>query len=331
MKKFLLGVLFGVMTLGMTVSASEFTITDVEAILYTNAKTELLSNADANSVVLNKEAMPDYAPIHVTGITSNGYFRVDLDGVYYIAGNGLQEAGAKENASDTTATTTTNATIPAELAALRVVTSLDDIPVLGVISDTDTTALKEIANNIDAKKYEKIRYIASNGEQFCMWNVRTLDTRHGSSFYYWYVAPTTEAKLSFGYYSAKYGAKTAEDMDKYMIRVGMNVSGSMNESMINRDESIPLGERRINTPECPVELYQITDKGNLISVWVEGTSCYEKGIGTCGGACTGTCIRSKTIDNLKNIGYQKGMYYYSPGGRIYWNGKCLEEYYCMKY
>ena len=69
------------MTLGMTVSASEFTIADVETILY--------SNADANSVVLNKEEMPDHAPILVTGITSNGYFRVNLDGIYYIAGNGI--------------------------------------------------------------------------------------------------------------------------------------------------------------------------------------------------------------------------------------------------
>ena len=53
-------------------------------------------------------------------------------------------------------------------------------------ADTDTTALKEIAKNIDAKKYEKIRYIASNGEQFCMWNVRMLDTRHGNAYYEWY-------------------------------------------------------------------------------------------------------------------------------------------------
>ena len=135
------------MTLGMTVSASEFTIADVETILYTNEKAELLSNADANSVVLNKEEMPDHAPILVTGITSNG-----------------------------------------------------------------------------------------------------------NAYYEWYVAPTTDAKFSFGHYSAKYGAKTAEDMDKYMIRIGMNVSGSINESMINRDESIPLGERRINTPECPAEV-----------------------------------------------------------------------------
>ena len=77
------------MTLGMTVLASEFTIADVETILYTNEEAELLSNADANSVVLNKEEMPDHAPILVTGITSNGYFRVNLDGIYYIAGNGI--------------------------------------------------------------------------------------------------------------------------------------------------------------------------------------------------------------------------------------------------
>ena len=101
----------------------------------------------------------------------------------------MQETADKDTASDTTTNTVTNATIPAELAGLRAVTSLDDILVLGVISDTDTTALKVIAKNIDAKKYEKIRYIASSGEQFCMWNVRMLDIRYGSSSYEWYVAP----------------------------------------------------------------------------------------------------------------------------------------------
>ena len=98
----------------------------------------------------------------------------------------LQENADKDTALNTTTNMVTNATIPTELAALRAVTSLDDITVLGVISDTDTTALKEIAKNIDAKKYEKIRYIASNGEQFCMWNVRMLDTRHGNAYYEWY-------------------------------------------------------------------------------------------------------------------------------------------------
>lgn len=327
MKKFLLSVLFGVMTLGMTVSASEYTVTNAEAVLYTNAEAELLSNADTNSVVLNKEAMPDNAPIHVTGITSNGYFRVDLDGIYYIAGNGLQEAAGVATPSETAMDTAANTTIPPELASLRVVTSLKDIPVLGVETDTDNTVASEIMKNIKAKKYEKIRYVASNGEQFCMWNVCVLDTRNGRSDYSWLVAPTDE-KFSNGY-SWAWTSGTAETVDKFLIKRGMNISGSFNECMINRDESIPLGERTINTPECPVELYTITDRGNILSMWVEGSNCYREGIGTCGGACTGTCIRSKSLDNLENIARQKGMRAFGEDGRIYWNDKLLVNFYYM--
>lgn len=89
--KFVLSVFTGAMMLGMTAFASEFSVTDVSAILYTTAETELLADADMTAVVLNKDVMPDGAPILVTGITSNGYFRVDLNGTYYIAGNGLVE------------------------------------------------------------------------------------------------------------------------------------------------------------------------------------------------------------------------------------------------
>ncbi len=328
MKKFLLSVLFGVMTLGMTVSASEYTVTNAEAVLYTNAEAELLSNADANSVVLSKEALPDNAPIHVTGITSNGYFRVDLDGIYYIAGNGLQEAAGVATPLETAMNTAANATIPPELASLRVVTSLTDIPVLAVMTDTDWLAVSnETTKNIKAKKYEKIRYVASNGEQFCMWNVCVLDTRHGESDYSWLVAPTGE-KFSNGYNWA-WTSGTAESVDKFLIKNGMNISGSFNECMINRDESIPLGERTINTPECPVELYTITDRGNILSMWVEGSNCYREGIGTCGGACTGTCIRSKSLDNLEKIARQKGMHAWGEDGRIHWNGKLLVNFYYM--
>ena len=89
--KFVLSVFTGVMTLGMTAFASEFSVTDTSAILYTTAEAELLTDTDMTAVVLDKNAMPDNAPILVTGITSNGYFRVDLNGTYYIAGNGLVE------------------------------------------------------------------------------------------------------------------------------------------------------------------------------------------------------------------------------------------------
>lgn len=92
--KFVLSVLTGVMALGMTAFASDVTVTDVTAVLYTTTEAELLADTDMSAVVLNKNAMPDNAPILVTGITNNGYFRVDLNGTYYIAGNGLVEGSA---------------------------------------------------------------------------------------------------------------------------------------------------------------------------------------------------------------------------------------------
>ena len=92
--KFVLSVFTGAMMLGMTAFASEFSVTDVSAILYTTAEAELLADTDMTAVVLDKNTMPDGAPILVTGITNNGYFRVDLNGTYYIAGNGLVEGNA---------------------------------------------------------------------------------------------------------------------------------------------------------------------------------------------------------------------------------------------
>lgn len=70
--------------------------------MYTTTEAELLADTDMSAVILNKEAMPDNAPIQVTGITSNGYFRVELDGTYYIAGNGLVEAGSGSAVAENT-------------------------------------------------------------------------------------------------------------------------------------------------------------------------------------------------------------------------------------
>ena len=117
----------------------------------------------------------------------------------------------------------------------------------------------------------------------------------------------------------------------------MNTSSVINECMLNRDESIPLAERTINTTECPVELYKIVDSGNMISVWVEGTSCFYEGVGTCGSRdCTGTCLRSKTLDTFRTLLFQKLREHWtgSYGGenvRLNWNGKLLVNYYYLSH
>lgn len=234
-------------------------------------------------------------------------------------------------------TTTAKGTkLPFDPYSLRAVTSLDEIPIAGTMTDTDSSVYTQVSKDIKNGKYEKIRYIASNGEQFCMWNVRVTDTRNQETWgvsYYWFVAPTTEGKFSNGYNAANLSQSSADKADKYLINIGMNISSSYNECMLNRNENIPLGERTINTPECPVTLYQIVDTGNMVSVWVESTNCGQEGIGTCGSFdCTGTCLRSTTLATLRNLPWQKGWTnsYGGENGRINWNGKLLVNFYYMK-
>lgn len=75
----------------MDVAAAEFTVTAAEAVLYTNDNTVILSDADDSTIVLPEVAAG--LPIQVTGITSNGYFQISLDGqTFYIHGIGLSAA-----------------------------------------------------------------------------------------------------------------------------------------------------------------------------------------------------------------------------------------------
>ena len=88
-RKVLIGVLLCVMMMGMSVSAAEYTVTDVDTVLWSNALTAVQVDADENAAV----ALPSMeigTPVHITGVTSNGYWRVEIDGAtYYIVGAGL--------------------------------------------------------------------------------------------------------------------------------------------------------------------------------------------------------------------------------------------------
>lgn len=91
------GLLFGAAVLfaapAMNAAAAEYTVTPVEAVLYTNDSTVILADADDGTVVLPEVAAD--LPIQVTGVTSNGYFQIQLDSqTFYIHGIGLsaQEA-----------------------------------------------------------------------------------------------------------------------------------------------------------------------------------------------------------------------------------------------
>lgn len=87
--------LFGVPA--MDVAAAEYTVTAAEAVLYTNENTVILADADDSTVVLPEVAAD--LPILVTGVTSNGYFQINLDGqTFYIQGIGLSAADTASTA-----------------------------------------------------------------------------------------------------------------------------------------------------------------------------------------------------------------------------------------
>lgn len=91
--RYFAGLILGVLLMGMTVSAAEYTVTDAEAVLYTNENTVILADADDSTVVLAE--VDAGLPVLVTGVTSNGYFRIDLGGqIFYIHGIGLDAASA---------------------------------------------------------------------------------------------------------------------------------------------------------------------------------------------------------------------------------------------
>lgn len=77
------------------VAASAYTVKEYRAIMYTNTKTVVYAAPDFQSLIVTSIA-PNI-PVDVTGITSNGWFQIDLKGTYYIPGYGLEDK-ADENA-----------------------------------------------------------------------------------------------------------------------------------------------------------------------------------------------------------------------------------------
>lgn len=73
-------------------AAENFTVTESSAVLYSNDNTKVYKTPDANSGVVTTIASG--LPVSVTGITSNGWFRISLNGVYYVPGYGLESRNA---------------------------------------------------------------------------------------------------------------------------------------------------------------------------------------------------------------------------------------------
>lgn len=86
----------------LLVNAAEFSVAEASAVLFTNENTVIRSDADENSTVI-LSGVEEGLPIQVTGVTSNGYFRILLDGqTLYVHGIGLN-AGEMPNAVSDTA------------------------------------------------------------------------------------------------------------------------------------------------------------------------------------------------------------------------------------
>lgn len=69
------------------VYAVEFTVTESKAVLYTNGSIKVYKQPDINSGVVTVIAQD--IPVNVTGVTSNGWFQISLNGTYYVQGDGL--------------------------------------------------------------------------------------------------------------------------------------------------------------------------------------------------------------------------------------------------
>lgn len=91
LNKFILSVVTGVMLLGMTALASEYSVTPANAVFYTTVETIVLADAATDAQVILPECEAGL-PIQVTGVTSNGYWQIVLgETTYYVVGAGLSQ------------------------------------------------------------------------------------------------------------------------------------------------------------------------------------------------------------------------------------------------
>ncbi len=78
----------------MVAYAAEYTVTDANTVLYTAVQTGVYVEPDVNAAAVT--VLDTNLPVAVTGITSNGWFRIDLGGVYYVPGEALANPTAEQ-------------------------------------------------------------------------------------------------------------------------------------------------------------------------------------------------------------------------------------------
>ena len=70
-------------------AAQDYTVTASTSVLYSNSKTVVYAKPDSSAQIIT--SIKAGIPVAVTGVTSNGWFQVSLNGTYYIPGYGLEE------------------------------------------------------------------------------------------------------------------------------------------------------------------------------------------------------------------------------------------------
>lgn len=81
-------------------AAQEYTVTASSAVLYSNSRTVVYARPDMSADIVT--SIKAGVPVKVTGITSNGWFQVSLEGTYYIPGYGLEDKTATQSDSGVT-------------------------------------------------------------------------------------------------------------------------------------------------------------------------------------------------------------------------------------
>ncbi|MCM1182934.1 MAG: hypothetical protein NC337_06145 [Roseburia sp.] len=74
---------------GISTQAAEFTVTDTSAVLYTAIPIGCYPEPDAS--VMPAAVLDAGTPVQVTGMTSNGWFRVEAGGIFYIPADALTQ------------------------------------------------------------------------------------------------------------------------------------------------------------------------------------------------------------------------------------------------
>ncbi len=130
----------------MITYAAEYTVTNTNAVLYTAMQTGVYAEPDAQTVAIT--VLDINLPIAVTGITSNGWFQIDLGGVYYVPGAALTAPTAEQTqASSVPAYITPNY---AESVSYTV-NSIEEVEAAALDANArHATTVTVYANNLDS-------------------------------------------------------------------------------------------------------------------------------------------------------------------------------------